>query len=95
MWWLVNVVGQATGAPSEWTAVLAPLGAAAPFAMLAVYVIRRQEVVVDHLTAELQRVNDQVIDKFVGAINDATSLHRESTRMWEQVLSELRARRGP
>ena len=70
------------------------MGAAVPFAALAIYVIRRQEQVVDRLTAELQRVNGQTIDRFVTAINDATALHRESTRMWEQVLDELRGRRG-
>lgn len=70
--------------------ILAPLGAALPFAALALWIIRRQESVIDLLTAELRRVNDETINKFVLAINDATALHRESTRMWEQVLDELR-----
>lgn len=85
-----SFVAQATGAPSSWGEMLAPLGAAAPFAALAVYVIRRQETVVDKLTAELQRVNGLAIDRVVPAVNDAVNLHRDTTRVLEQVLAELR-----
>lgn len=89
-WWIGAFVAQATPGPALTDTVLAPLGAALPFAALALWVIRRQEHVIDALTAELRRVNDETINKFVLAINDATTLHRESTRMWEQVLDELR-----
>lgn len=89
-WWFGHFLAQATNAPGITDTVLAPLGAALPFAALALWIIRRQENVIDLLTAELRRVNDETINKFVSAINDATTLHRESTRMWEQVLDELR-----
>lgn len=96
-WWLGEVVAQQTSAPGFTDTVLAPLGAAVPFAALALYVIRRQESFIDLLTGELRRVNDETINKFVTAINesttlhrDATNLHREQIRMWEQVLEELR-----
>lgn len=89
-----HLLAQAVGGADAvaWEAVLAPLGSAIPFAALALYVIRRQEDVIDKLTGELRRVNDETINKFVTAINDATALHRESTRMWETVLDELRGR---
>lgn len=95
-WWFGGVLAQDAGAPFTDT-VLAPLGAAIPFAVLALYVIRRQERFIDLLTGELRRVNDDTINKFLSAINESTNLHRETTnlhreqtRMWEQVLEELR-----
>lgn len=89
-WNVGRIVAEVTSAPGLTDTVLAPLGAALPFAALALWVIRRQEHVIDLLTSELRRVNDETINKFVSAINDATSLHRDSTRMWEQVLDEIR-----
>lgn len=89
-WQAGGFLADATSAPGLTDTVLAPLGAALPFAALALWVIRRQEHVIDLLTAELRRVNDETINKFVSAINDATALHRESTSMWKQVLDELR-----
>lgn len=88
-WWAGSLIAQTTSAPGISDTILAPLGAALPFAALALWIIRRQESVIDLLTAELRRVNDETINKFVSAINDATALHRESTRMWQQVLDEL------
>lgn len=89
-WLTGRLLADVTSAPGLTDSVLAPLGAALPFAALALWIIRRQEHVIDLLTGELRRVNDETINKFVLAINDATALHRESTRMWEQVLDELR-----
>ncbi len=96
-YWIGEILAQQNPGPGFTDTVLAPLGAAVPFAVLALYVIRRQESFIDLLTGELRRVNDETINKFVTAINestnlhrDATNLHREQIRMWEQVLDELR-----
>lgn len=96
-YWLGHVLAQSVPTPGFTDTFLAPLGAAIPFAILALYIIRRQEAFIDLLTGELKRVNDETINKFVTAIGESTSLHRETTklheqqtRMWEQVLDELR-----
>lgn len=72
--------------------LLGPMGAAAPFAALAVWIIKAYDRRLDAKDAQLAQVYSDVIEKVVGAIKDGTSLHRESTNMWTQVLDELRRR---
>lgn len=88
-------LAQQTGGPDLTNQLLAPLGAAVPFALLALWIIRRQEQVIDGLTSELRRVNDESVNRFVGAVNDSTATLREQSILLREVLNELRRRPVP
>lgn len=90
-----SLLAQQTGGPDLTNQLLAPLGAAVPFALLALWIIRRQEQVIDGLTAELRRVNDESVNRFIKAINDSASLHREQSLLLREVLDEFRRRPVP
>lgn len=85
-------LAQETGGPGISNELLAPLGAAVPFALLALWIIRRQEQVIDGLTAELRRVNDESVNRFISAINDSANLHREQSILLRDVIDEFRRR---
>jgi hypothetical protein len=75
--------------------LLAPLGAAVPFALLALWLIRRQDQVIGGLTAELKRVNDEQLNKVTAALTDVTVLMREQTLTLNRVLDDVRHRPPP
>lgn len=88
-----GLLAQEVGGPPISDQLLAPLGAAIPFALLALWIIRRQEQVIDRLMAELGRVNGDQLGKVTGALSETAVLLREQSVLLHQVLDDRR--RGP
>lgn len=92
-WFSGAFLAQEVGGPAISDQLLAPLGAAIPFALLALWIIRRQEQVIDRLMAELERVNGDQLGKVTGALSETAVLLREQSVLLHQVLDDRR--RGP